>query len=148
MDYHRGWRMRADQLPETTKLAALIGTHVRDAYGTRYYGKAMNLSRQLRAAYDAALQRFDLLLLPTTPMKATRIPDAGCPREEYIERALEVIENTCAFNMTHHPAMAIPCGMSSDGLPLSTMLVGRHYDEPTIYRAAYAFEQAGDWKSF
>lgn len=148
MDYHRGWRMRADQLPETTKLAALIGTHVRGAYGTRYYGKAMNLSRQLRAAYDAALQRFDLLLLPTTPMKATRIPDAGCPREEYIERALEVIENTCAFNMTHHPAMAIPCGMSSDGLPLSTMLVGRHYDEPTIYRAAYAFEQAGDWKSF
>ena len=47
--------------------------------------------------------------------------------------------------MTHHPAMAIPCGMS-DGLPISMMLVGKHFDEPTIYRAAYAYEQAVDWK--
>jgi amidase len=41
--------------------------------------------------------------------------------------------------------MAIPCGMS-DGLTVSVMLVGKHWDEPTIYRAAYAFEQAGDWR--
>jgi amidase len=41
--------------------------------------------------------------------------------------------------------MAVPCGMA-DGLPVSLMLVGKHFDEPTIYKAAYAFEQAGDWK--
>jgi amidase len=41
--------------------------------------------------------------------------------------------------------MSIPCGMS-DGLPVGMMLVGRHYDESTIYRAAAAFEQIGDWK--
>jgi amidase len=41
--------------------------------------------------------------------------------------------------------MAIPCGMR-EGLPVSMMLVGKHFDEPTIYRAAYAFEQTGDWK--
>jgi amidase len=146
MDFHRGWRARADQLPETTKLAALIGTHMRNTYGTRYYGKAMNLSRQLRAAYDRALEKYDLLLMPTTPMKATKIPEPTASREEYVERALEVIVNTCPFNMTHHPAMAIPCGMS-DGLPLSMMLIGRHFEEPTIYRAAYAFEQAEDWKT-
>jgi amidase len=40
--------------------------------------------------------------------------------------------------------MAVPCGMS-DGLPVSMMLIGRHFDEPTIYRAAHAFEQSGDW---
>jgi amidase len=40
--------------------------------------------------------------------------------------------------------MAIPCGMS-DGLPVSLMLVGRHFDESMIYRAAYAFEQSDDW---
>lgn len=146
MDFHRGWRSRADQLPETTKLAALLGTHMRNAHGTRYYGKAMNLSRQLRATYDKALEKYDLLLMPTTPMKATKIPEPTAGREEYVERALEVIVNTCPFNMTHHPAMAIPCGIS-DGLPLSMMLIGRHFDEPTIYRAAYAFEQAEDWKT-
>ena len=60
--------------------------------------------------------------------------------------ALENIENTCPFNLTYHPALSAPCGMV-DGLPIGMMLIGKHYDEPTIYRAAYAFEQAGDWKA-
>ena len=41
--------------------------------------------------------------------------------------------------------MAIPCGMSA-GLPVSMMLIGKHFDEPTIYRAAFAFEQSGAWQ--
>jgi amidase len=41
--------------------------------------------------------------------------------------------------------MNVPCGMI-EGLPVGLMLVGKHFAEPTIYRAAYAFEQAGDWK--
>ena len=64
---------------------------------------------------------------------------------EIVQRVLEMITNTAPFDLSHHPAMAIPCGMS-EGLPVSMMLVGRHYDEPTIYRAASAFEQAGDWR--
>ena len=75
--------------------------------------------------------------MPTTPMKAQPLPAPGAPREEVVERALEMITNTAPFDITHHPAMAIPCGMS-DGLPISMMLVGKHFDEPTIYRAAYA----------
>jgi amidase len=58
---------------------------------------------------------------------------------------MEMVANTAPFDVSHHPAMAIPCGMS-DGLPVSMMLVGKHFDEPTIYRAAHAFEQALDWK--
>ena len=114
-------------------------------YGGRYYAKAINMARQLRAAYDAVLAEHDLLLMPTTPMKATPLPGPDAPREEIVQRAVEPIANTAAFDVTHHPAMAIPCGMS-DGLPVSAMLVGRHFDEPTIYRAAHAFEQAGDWR--
>jgi len=49
------------------------------------------------------------------------------------------------FDLTHHPAMSIPCGMI-DGLPAGLMLAGRHFDEPTMYRAAHAFEQSADWK--
>ena len=60
-------------------------------------------------------------------------------------RALEMITNTAPFDITHHPAMSLPCGMV-DGLPVGLMLVGRHFDEMTIYRAAHAFEQSGDWK--
>ena len=145
MDFHRGWRQRANELSETTKLLMLLGTYVHQHHGSRYYGKAMNITRRLIAAYDAVLAEHDLLLMPTTPMKAQPMPKPGAAREEVIGRALEMIANTAPFDISHHPAMAIPCGMS-DGLPVSMMLVGKHFDEPTIYRTAYAFEQAGDWK--
>ena len=145
MDFHRGWRRRANELSETVKLFTLFGTYIREYHGSRYYGKAMNLTRQLIAAYDAVLAMHDLLLMPTTPMKAQPLPPPGAPREEIVDRALEMVTNTAPFDLSHHPAMAIPCGMS-DGLPVSMMLVGKRFDEPTIYRAAYAFEQAGDWK--
>ena len=56
-----------------------------------------------------------------------------------------MIGNTCPFDITHHPAMTVPCGMV-DGLPIGLMIVGKHFDEPSIYRAGYAFEQSGDWK--
>jgi len=78
-------------------------------------------------------------------MKATPLPPRDSSREEYIARAVEVSANTLPFDVTNHPAMSIPCGMV-DGLPVGLMLVGRHFDEPTIYRAAYALEQSVDWR--
>jgi amidase len=57
-----------------------------------------------------------------------------------------MIGNTCPFDITGHPSMSIPCGMA-DGLPVGLMLTGRHYDEPTIYAAAAAFEAGTDWKT-
>ena len=147
MDFHRQWRTRANEMSETTKLFTLLGTYIRKHHGSRYYGKATNITRLLTTAYDTALAQYDLLLMPTTPIKASEIPPAGCARELVIERSLNMISNTAPFDITHHPAMAVPCGMS-DGLPLSMMLIGKHWDEATIYRAAYAFEQSGDWTTF
>jgi amidase len=146
MDRQRGWRQRANEMSETTKLFTMLGTYINEQHGSRYYGKAMNITRRLTAAYDAALTDCDLLLMPTTPMKAQPMPGPGASREEYVGGALNMITNTAPFDISHHPAMAIPCGMA-DGLPVSVMLAGKHWDEPTIYRAAYAFEQAGDWKA-
>jgi amidase len=117
---------------------------VNNNFGSRYYGKALNITRRITAAYDKALETFDLLLMPTTPMKATPLPAPNAPREEIIGRAFEMISNTAPFDISHHPAMSLPCGMV-DGLPIGLMLIGRHFDEPTIYRAAHAFERSGDW---
>ncbi len=147
MDAHRQWRQRADGLSENGKLLLLLGTYIHKTYGGRFYGKAMNIVRRLRAAYDEALAECDLLLLPTTAMKATLLPEPNASREEDIEHAIHSMGNTAAFNLTHHPAMNVPCGVS-DGLPIGMMLVGRHFEEGTIYRAARAFEQAGDWREF
>jgi amidase len=81
----------------------------------------------------------------TPPIKATELPPPNASRDDHIDRALNMISNTAPFDITHDPAMAIPCGMA-DGLPVSLMLIGRHFDEPSIYHAAFAFERLGDWK--
>lgn len=138
--YARGRITRADDLSDTVKLVVLLGQYMQDSYHGRYYAKAQNLARVLTRAYDDALQSVDLLVMPTLPMKATRIPSAGAPREERVARALEMIPNTCPFDVTGHPAMTIPCGLSQ-GLPVGMMLIGRKWEDATVLRAAHAFEQ-------
>jgi amidase len=147
MDKVMGWRQRADDFADTIKVAAIFSKYTVGRYGGRYYGKAQNIRRRLRAAYDAALAAHDLLLLPTAPMKAPPIPKKGAPPQEVTRRSWEAPRNTCPINVTGHPAISIPCGME-DGRPIGMMLVGRAYDEATIYRAAQAFEQSGDWTKF
>lgn len=144
--FARGRITRANDLSETTKMVVLIGQYMQDKYHGRFYAKAQNLSRALKAAYESALDEVDLLVMPTLPMKATKIPDADCSREEYVMRALEMLGNTSPFDVTGHPAMTVPCAMSN-GLPVGMMLIGRDYDEATILRAAHAFEKSVDWKT-
>ena len=138
------WRDHADEFPDTLKIATMFSKYTLGRYGGHYYAKAQNLRRRLRAAYDAALAKYDLLLLPTTPMKATPIPGPGASPQEITRRSWEGTRNTCPFNVTGHPAISIPCGME-DGRPIGLMLVGKHWDESTIYRASAAFEKSGDW---
>ena len=142
MQAHAGWRSRADELSESLKVSMLVGEFMGRQGGGRYYAKAQNLRRRIRAAYDTVLTDYDLLLMPTLPLKATPLPPADAPREEIVARAFEMIPNTAPFDVTGHPAMSLPCG-ESDGLPIGLMLVGRHFDEASIYRAAGAFEAAG-----
>ena len=144
--FARGRITRANDLSETTKMVFLLGQYMQDKYHGRFYAKAQNLSRSLKAAYEVALDEYDLLLMPTLPMKATPIPERDCPREETVMRALEMLANTSPFDVTGHPAMNVPCGMA-DGLPIGMMLIGRDYAESTILRASHAFEKSRDWKT-
>ena len=75
---------------------------------------------------------------------------------EFVEHAVDgtempvraaMLSRTQLFNITGHPAISVPCGME-DGRPIGLMLVGRHYGEETIYRAAATFERSGDWTTF
>lgn len=146
IDAHSAWRHRADELADTVKYTMLLGEYMIQAGRGRYYAKAQNLSRKLTAAYDEALQRFDLLVMPTTPLKAPPLPPKDAPRSLYFQRAWENMDNTFAFDVTGHPALQVPCGMS-DGLPVGMMMVGKHHDETTLYQVAHAFEQSADWKT-
>ena len=147
LDHAMGWRKRADEFPDTLKIASIFSKYTLDRYGGHFYAKAQNLRRRVRAGYDAVLATHDLLLLPTVPMKATPIPGKDATPQEITRRSWEPTRNTCPFNVTGHPAISVPCGME-DGRPIGLMLIGRHYAEDTIYRAAAAFEQSGDWTTF
>lgn len=136
----RAWRHHAGDLPANIRVLMIVAEHLRREHGFEYFARAVNRVPLIRRAYDEALREVDLLLMPTTPMKASLLPPADAPPELVVEAAFAPVANTSVFNHTHHPAMSIPCGNSA-GLPVGMMLVGRHFEEATIYRAAHAFEQ-------
>lgn len=147
LDAHAAWRARANELSRTLKVSMFVGEYFIRHYRGHFYAKAQNLARALRKAYDDALGRYDLLLMPTLPMKATPLPPSNAPLALWCQRAFEMLANTCPFDVSGHPAMSVPCGLSH-GLPVGMMLVAKHYNESAIYRAAHAFEQLGDWRQF
>jgi amidase len=141
--FARGLQSRAGSLSETAKMFLMLGQYMRERYHGRYYAKAQNLARSLKAAYDSALREHDILVLPTTTIKATTLPAPGCSREEYIYYATNMGANTGQFDITGHPAMNVPCGIS-EGLPVGMMLVGRIGDDATVLRAADAWQRNFD----
>lgn len=133
-------------LAATAKLNLLVTEHVRRHHGRSYYARAQNLRPRLRQAYDEALAEVDLLLMPTVPFCATPLPPSGCGIDVTVGRARDGIDtNTSLFDATGHPALSFPCGQV-DGLPVGAMLIGRHWGEARLLKAAHAFEQSTDWQ--
>jgi amidase len=140
-DRMANWREYAPGFPPLLKLMALSGAFLERRAGVRYYQLAANQARRVRAAYARALERADALLMPTSPVVAPPLPGPDASFAEQFVRASQTSPNTMPFDATHHPAISVPCD-EVDGLPVGVMLAGRHYDEATLYRAAYAFEQS------
>ena len=138
--YEKVRKERANDLPVTVKTVLLFALAMRNRYGIYYSAKAQNLIRQVRASYDEALASCDLLLMPTTVMKALKIPAPDAPQEEIMANALPMIGNTAPFDATGHPSMSLPAGFSQ-GLPVGMMLTGRYGEDDVVLRAGHAFEQ-------
>ncbi|KAH8887934.1 amidase signature enzyme [Thozetella sp. PMI_491] len=117
-------------------------------------GKATNLIRKLKDAYYAALDEYDVLILPTMPFLAPKLPAEDASVRDQMVNSAGVSLNTSAFNITGLPALTIPVGFlphtldASAKLPVGMQIVGKFYSEPTLYRVAYSWEQANDWKTF
>ena len=144
--FARGWQSRPDDVSETVKLVLILGEYMHRRYHNRYHAKAQNLRVLLRKAYDDVLGTHDLIAMPTIPFPATKIPPADCSREQYVDAALNMQQNTCPFDVSGHPAFTVPCG-KVNGLPVGIMLVGRHFEETTVIQAAQAIEKTGDWQT-
>ena len=100
----------------------------------------------VRADVDAALARRDVLLAPSTPIVAPGVDERQAvlgdgPAD--VRSAL--IRFSRPFNLSGHPACAVPCGFTDGGLPIGMQLVGRPFDEATVLRAADAFQRLTDF---
>lgn len=128
-------------------------------------GHATNLSLKLRLDYDAALENYTVLLAPNLPYIANShapVPFAASSPEnpaaplDLIGKQVGLTSNTAPFNQSGHPVLAMPCGMleieegplngSGVKLPVSLQIVGKWWGEEDIYRVAYAWGLANDWK--
>jgi amidase len=143
------WTSQADVLAPRSKLSLIAAELSRRHYHGRVYAKAQNVRPTYIKAYDTALADVDVLVMPTCLMTA---PKNHTPASylEAVEDNLAAIHsrgsrNTQPFNYTGHPALALPVGKSSAGLPVSMQLVGRSFDDPLLMRVAYAYEHATDW---
>ena len=98
---------------------------------------------QIRALWcqelSQALQRVDAIVTPTMPAPAftLEVEAAGAPAD--------IGRFTIPFNVTGHPALSVPCGFAAGRLPVAMQLVGKAFDESTLFRIAYAYEQHTEW---
>lgn len=139
----RAVKTNAGDFSPTAKLGAVVGHYMRQQYHGVFYARAQNMSRRLTAAYDKVLAEADLLLMPTTPQTAHKMP--AMPeddRGEHISQALNMVANTAAFDLSGHPSISVPVN-GVDGLPVGLMLTGRQFDDATVLRAAHAYQNAG-----
>jgi amidase len=132
----------ADALPPTVKATVLAGEYLSRRNGRAYYAKAQQLGRLLTQRYDDALADCDVLLMPTTPMRAVRRTD-DITEDERIRLAmgLHTADNAGPFNVTGHPGLSVPCQPPGE-LPIGAMIVGRRFDDATVLRAGAALERA------
>jgi len=131
-------RTRGEGFGDEVKRRIMLGTYALSAgYYEAYYGQAQKVRTLVLRDFEAAYERFDLLLGPTSPTTAFRI---GAKAEDPLAMYLSDIF-TIPSNLAGNPSISIPCGLDERGLPVGLQLIGRHLDEATVLRAAHAFEQ-------
>ncbi len=138
-------RLGADDLPMFIKAILINAAYMRDEYLNQYYGKAQNLRLELRRQVDEQLSACDVLITPTTPTVANELFNGRVTEEAMLSRFMETISavlNTCALDLTGHPGLTVPAGTGADDLPVGLQLIGRRFDEMSLYKAAFAFEGA------
>ena len=131
-------RSRGEGFGDEVKRRIMLGTYSLSAgYYEAYYGQAQKVRTLVIRDFERAFEGFDLLLGPTSPTTAFRI---GEKSEDPLAMYLSDIY-TIPANLSGHPGISVPCGLDERGLPVGLQVMGRHLDESTVLRAAYAFEQ-------
>jgi aspartyl-tRNA(Asn)/glutamyl-tRNA(Gln) amidotransferase subunit A len=131
-------KTRTEGFGPEVKRRIMLGTYALSAgYYDAYYRKATQVRTLVKHDFDKAFEDVDIILTPISPTPAFRLGEKTAdPLQMYMSDVF-----TIPINMAGLPGMSVPCGFDRQGLPIGLQLVGKHFDEETIIRAAYAFEQ-------
>ncbi|OIJ13653.1 aspartyl/glutamyl-tRNA amidotransferase subunit A [Anaerobacillus alkalilacustris] len=123
---------------DEVKRRIMLGTFaLSSGYYDAYYKKAQQVRTLIKKDFDDVLEKFDVIIGPTAPTTAFKIG-------EQVDDPLTMYANdilTIPVNLAGVPAISVPCGLSN-GLPVGLQIIGKHFDESTVYRVAHAYEQA------
>jgi aspartyl-tRNA(Asn)/glutamyl-tRNA(Gln) amidotransferase subunit A len=143
LTYHAEWlRTRARDYQPDVRERLMMGAFVS---GVQYV-RGQQVRQLVRREVDAALERRDVLLAPATPIPASVLGEKETTLGDGpsdVRSAL--IRFTRPFNLSGHPACSVPCGFTTNGLPLGLQIVGRPFDEATVLRVADAYQRRTDW---
>ena len=132
-------KTRTKYLGEEVKRRIMIGNYALSAgYYDAYYLKALKVRRLIKEDFDKAFEQVDVIVCPTAPTPAYKIGEKiSNPLEMYLQDAC-----TVPLNLAGLPGISVPCGYSSDNMPIGLQIIGKALDEETILRVAYTYEQS------
>lgn len=137
-------RTRSEGFGPEVKRRIMLGSFVLSSgYYDAYYLKALRTKALIKAEFDRAFERFDLILAPASPGTAPRL---GQSLTDPLKMYLGDIY-TISVNLAGLPGISVPCGVDSKGLPIGVQMIGDCFKEKTVIRAAYAFEQTGSFRA-
>jgi aspartyl-tRNA(Asn)/glutamyl-tRNA(Gln) amidotransferase subunit A len=133
---------RAQGFGPEVKRRIMLGTYVLSAgYYDAYYLKAQQVRTLILRDYDQAFTHVDVVAMPTSPTPAVRIGErVSDPVQMYL---MDVF--TVSANLSGLPAISVPCGFTSEQLPIGLQLTGRRFDEATLLQVADAYERETEW---
>jgi len=135
-------RSRAEGFGTEVKRRIMLGTYaLSSGYYDAYYLKAQKVRTLIRQDFTDAFNQVDVLLTPVAPTPAFRLGEkTDDPLQMYLSDIF-----TIPVNLAGTCGMSLPCGLSDAGLPIGLQLIGKPFDEETLFKTAYAFEQATEW---
>ncbi|WP_312029546.1 amidase [Paenibacillus sedimenti] len=112
------------------------------------YLKAQRLRTLIKQSLNSIMEHVDVIVAPTVPSPAVKIGQNSVVINGQVESITDAMfRYTCPFNLSGQPSLAVPCGFSENGLPISLQIVGRPFDEKTVLRVGRAFEASTKWHS-
>ncbi len=134
-------KTRAEGFGPEVKRRIMLGTYALSAgYYDAYYLKAQKIRTLIKQDFEKAFSKYAVLVMPTSPSVAFQF---GEKTDDPLTMYLSDIA-TIPVNLAGIPGISLPCGMQN-GLPIGLQILAKHFDEPTLLRAAYAYEQATPW---